>query len=389
MIYILSFSILFNIILLSFVLTDLYPIFRQWFGRIHIGRWVNTVIWRNAILNRTKIWLRDAPTVCITDNKSFILWDRLKGRFRSKTIQSWQDAGLLLGVLSAHEKDIAYSWVNSKLDEKGMWREKPMHVDAALLGYAMLSYVSECQIKSDTIKPAMDYVYDLILSFRENNTVLYRKSTSSIRFVDTLGFICPFLLKYGLIYQKKEAIILAFLQLEEYDMALLPKFGFPCHAFDLKNKLPRGVYDWGRGIGWYILALVEGKRSLENHEKVVDLNNRIVHLAENLIPFQNQYGGFSSMVFDLEAYPESSITALAGLLFHEAWLLTGKQSFYKARQLTIKSLMMVTQRNGAIDYCQGDTKGIGFYSITFSYMPFVQGMSLLLINRINTEKCVH
>ena len=47
----------------------------------------------------------------------------------------------------------------------------------------------------------------------------------------------------------------------------------------------------------------------------------------------------------------------------------------------INHLMKVTQRNGAIDMCQGDTHGIGNYSSNFGYMPFVQGLTLVLIDR--------
>ena len=51
--------------------------------------------------------------------------------------------------------------------------------------------------------------------------------------------------------------------------------------------------------------------------------------------------------------------------------------------LVEQALMKVTRRNGALDYCQGDTYGIGFYSHLFSIMPFVQGMALLLSKRID------
>ena len=37
-----------------------------------------------------------------------------------------------------------------------------------------------------------------------------------------------------------------------------------------------------------------------------------------------------------------------------------------------------TRRNGVIDYCQGDTYGIGYYSKLFSVMPFAQGLALKL-----------
>lgn len=379
---IIAISILLNIILLAFVLTDFWPRIRVWLNRIHIGRWNDRSIWLDAVLNRAQKWLYHSPTVKLTDNNSFILWDILRGKYHHATIQSWQDAGLLLGLLASRKNEQVNTWIKAKLDDAGQWRDPPQHIDTALLAYVILLVAD----KPSKVKPAMDYIYHLILSCKEGDTIRYRKEVSSVRFVDTLGLIVPFLIQYGKVYGNEPALSLALIQFKEYDVALLPKLGFPCHAFDMEKLLPRGIYDWGRGLGWYILALIEGHRALS--DKGIDLNfkRRIVKLAETLLPFQNRYGGFSCMIFDTNAYSESSITVLAGLLFHEAWLYTHDSSFDKARQQTLKSLMMVTQRNGAVDYCQGDTKGIGFYSITFDYMPFVQGLALLLANRIDTEK---
>lgn len=41
--------------------------------------------------------------------------------------------------------------------------------------------------------------------------------------------------------------------------------------------------------------------------------------------------------------------------------------------------------DGALDYCQGDTKGIGMYSNIFRRMPFAQGILLKLINNYNED----
>ena len=45
--------------------------------------------------------------------------------------------------------------------------------------------------------------------------------------------------------------------------------------------------------------------------------------------------------------------------------------------------MHATRRNGALDYCQGDTYGIGLYSQIFSVMPFAQGMALMLSKNLD------
>ena len=46
--------------------------------------------------------------------------------------------------------------------------------------------------------------------------------------------------------------------------------------------------------------------------------------------------------------------------------------------------MKATRRNGAVDYCQGDTYGIGYYSQIFSVMPFVQGLTLMLSKQLDS-----
>ena len=43
------------------------------------------------------------------------------------------------------------------------------------------------------------------------------------------------------------AIVLIFLSVD----ALLQDV-FPAHAYDVEKDLPLGVYDWNRGIRWYI-----------------------------------------------------------------------------------------------------------------------------------------
>ena len=108
-------SILLNIVLLAFVLTDLCPRIRIWVNRIHIGRWNDRSVWLEAVLNRSQKWLYHSPTVKLTDNNSFILWDILQGRYRHSTIQSWQDAGLLFGLLSSKKEKQVNTWINVKL----------------------------------------------------------------------------------------------------------------------------------------------------------------------------------------------------------------------------------------------------------------------------------
>lgn len=54
----------------------------------------------------------------------------------------------------------------------------------------------------------------------------------------------------------------------------------------------------------------------------------------------------------------------------------------EAADRCLDKLRSVTRITGAIDWCQGDTKGIGIFAQTYDIMPFAQGLTLrsFLIN---------
>lgn len=319
------------------------------FAHVHIGRWNSRQCWQKAVEKKAKEWLKHAPTVRQTAQDRLVLWDIIRGRFRNSTIQTWQDAGLLMGL--GKQAAVEYTKVHKDVFKKG--EIKP---EDALLAYALKKNgCLTCQQEESILIHFQDV--------KKYGTIYYRPWVKNLRFVDTLGMLIPFLHACGWDDLVKR-------QLEEYDKALLNNV-IPAHAYDVEKDLPMGVFDWGRGIGWYILALIETS-DMEGHD------NRIVTLADALLLHQKPNGGFGCFVFNQQARMESSATALIGLLFLQAFQITHEQQFIIAAKKAEAALMTATRRNGALDYCQGDTYGIGYYSQVFSVMPFAQGMALKL-----------
>ncbi|WP_029906700.1 glycoside hydrolase family 88 protein [Prevotella sp. 10(H)] len=350
---------LFTIILI-FIGFDFVLFFYEWQARIHIGRWNDRLEWQKAIEAKAHKWLRRSPTVKLTDNNYWVLYDVLRGRYRNRTIQSWQAAGLLI----AFGKEESAQYANRVIDDDtNDWKVEPAHIDEVLLAYVLkkngvLSQKAEASILS------------LLLNLKgKQTTIPYRSTIPNVRFVDTIGMAVPFLFHCG----ESE---LAMKQIVEYDKAKLSGTSIPSHAYDIIHNVPLGIYDWARGIGWYILGLVE------SNTKGL-LNNRIISLAEELLPYQKAEGGFGAMFFNKEAVSESSGTALIGLLMINAYRISSDSRFLDAAFRAEKQLMASTRRTGAIDLCQGDTKGIGYYSTTFSVMPFAQGIALKLSKELN------
>ena len=343
------------LVCLLFVAVDVFVNLIEWQARIHIGRWSDRMEWQLAVERKAMAWLKHAPTVRQTAQDRLVLWDMIRGRYRSSTIQIWQDAGLILGL--GNTAAMEYASMHHDL-----WSTENILPEDLLLAYSLKKhgYLSEKQERK---------ILAQFNEVKEQGTIHYRPWVKNIRFVDTLGMVLPFLHACGWDDLSKR-------QMEEYDKALLNGV-FPAHAYDVERNLPRGVFDWGRGIGWYILALIE-TADMEGQ------NERIMNLATALLPHQKSDGGFGCFVFDPQARMESSATVLIGLLFLSAYRISNEQTFLHAARQTEKALMNATRRNGAVDYCQGDTYGIGYYSQIFSVMPFVQGLALRLSKKLDT-----
>lgn len=357
-----------SLFVLPFLLVDFYYNFRKWYYRIHCGRWNDLEQWEVKVEHVCKKWLDSAPIVRKHDENRLILWDILWGNYSSNEIQSWQFAGLVIG-LSQNKVVIPWDKMSNRI-------KNGKNVEIALLAYSVLKIVDNPSV----YKKEMDMVYRIILRIKgDEDTVPYREGMHNIRFVDTLGFICPFLVMYGKKYGDKKAIQLAERQFFEYDQACLPSFGFPAHAYDLEKKVPLGIYDWGRGVGWYVLALVEMHSALESTMLKNKLECRILSLADSVIKWQLPEGGFAAHFFS-GGFPEGSSTVLIGILLNRAYVITKKALYLSSLSRVMTQLMKMTQRNGCLDMCQGDTKGIGIYSTEYGYMPFAQGLLLKLIN---------
>ena len=112
-------------------------------------------------------------------------------------------------------KKAILKFLDSNFDHDGQWINKPQNVDGAILAYAVMKLDF---IDSNKYKKAFDYTWEMIKEhIGEDGTVLYRHSMKNYRYVDTIGFICPFLMCYGVKYEKEECIELAVKQIKNYE----------------------------------------------------------------------------------------------------------------------------------------------------------------------------
>ena len=351
--------------------------------RFHIGRW-DMPAWDAAIEITARRWVKHTPTVKITDNSRYMLLDFIQGKYRSGSIQSWQKAALILGLLESGDEQsrtAAKHAAMKLLDESGMWKKKPVAVDCGMLSFAVLRAAKD----PETVRPAMDFSLDLIMrSVNDHGMISYTGGRNNPEmYVDTLGLTCPFLALYSKVYGDARCEKLAVDQLRMYHTyGLLSGTVLPNHAFNIQTKLPLGVYGWGRGTAWYMIGLMDSFYELQTEEYRAEVLRWISEAAQSYKDYQHTDGGFGAILQCNGSYDSSATAAMAWFYANCAGILNDS-TYATVSDRCLSALLKRTRITGAIDECQGDTKGIGIFAQTYDIMPFAQGMALRAIHALS------
>lgn len=361
---------------------DYYYYLKNRYCRFHIGRYENLEDWHKKVEKRAAKWLKKTPTVKITDNSRYMLLDFVTGKYRSHTIQSWQKAALILGLLTSSNDNYrrqAKEASQMLLDENGCWRRKPVAVDCGMLSYAVLKATDD----PDKVKPAMDESLSVIMkNINDEGMVSYTGGRENPdMYVDTIGLVCPFLMLYSRIYEDAELENIAFRQLELFHKyGLYPGTALPNHAFNIKSKLPLGVYGWGRGTAWYFIGLMDSYQLFQKELYKDQVKHWLVEAADCYLNYQRKDGGFGAILQRTQTY-DSSVTCAMAWFYAEMDEVCKSKTYVEASEKCLQKTLSCTRITGAIDLCQGDTKDIGVFAQTYDIMPFAQGMILRALNK--------
>lgn len=371
--------IVFIFLILSIIIfgVDFYFYMLNRYCRYHIGRWNNYDEWLSNVKNISIKWTRKTPVVKMTDNNRLMVIDMINGKYKNNNIQSWQLGGLLLGLCECNDKE-AKEAINKLIikliDKDGNWVTKPTNVDCGLLSYAILKNSKDYK----KIKPAMDYSIGIIeKNICEDGMIAYTSDKNvDERYVDTLGFVCPFLQLYSNIYAEEKFSKISLEQINQYNKyGLLHDTYLPNHAYNPKNKLPLGVYGWGRGVAWYVIGLIDTYIEIKDSDKKLILKQNIKNVADSYINYQREDGGFGSILQNERTY-DSSATAVLAYFYSRCYEIFENPKYLEVSNKCLQKIKSVTRITGKVDWCQGDTKDIGVHSQTFDIMPFAQGFTL-------------
>lgn len=379
------FLLLVAVIVLGFDFLD--PI-TNWLGRIKIGTITNDDEWKKAVQKVIDKWLDGhTPKVPINENKRLKLISAVKDIGKTESTVYWQKAAVIKAANSMGDRDEGvFRILDEYIDtESGKWKKQPERIDCAMLAYELLC---SGYVDNGLIKPAMDYVAQFIEKlYEENGTVPYNVNAKDVRFADTVGMICPFLMKYAIVYNEPRFVDIALDQIKEYHKYGFDKeTGIPYHCFNIKNKAPLGICGWGRGCAWWAIGITDSLKTLMEsktyHIEKVKLLKYCVEFMSLIRKYQRDDGAFTRMIFT-PSLEDSSASAMLAYCFAYIAGLTESDEFEECCRKTLRHLKTCTRRNGVIDYAQGDTMGIGFYSDGFRVVPAAQGFAVAAVNEID------
>lgn len=384
-----SIVIIILLLVVVFVLGfDFLDSFINWLGRIKIGTITDDHEWKQATEKVIDRWLDGyTPKVPTNANKRLKLISTVKNIGKVESTDYWQKAAVIKAASSLGDRDEGvFRILDEFIDtESGKWTKTPERIDCAMLAYELLC----CDyVDNKLIRPAMDYVADFIERlYNENGTVPYNENEKDVRFVDTVGMICPFLMKYAIAYNEPRFVDIALDQIKEYRKYGFDKeTGIPYHCFNVKTKAPLGICGWGRGCAWWAVGITDSLKTLMesktyNIEKV-KLLKYCVEFVLLMKKYQRDDGAFARMIFT-SSLEDSSASAMLAYCFAYISKLTENDELEECCKKTLRHLKICTRRNGVIDYAQGDTMGIGFYSYGFCVVPAAQGFAVAAVNEID------
>ena len=225
---------------------------------------------------------------------------------------------------------------------------------------------------------ACKYIYNFLKHHvKANNGVLpYRYERDSMILVDSLAFICPFLMHYGRLQNDSEAVRLSEIQILDFiDNSVDIDTGLPFHGHISGRKGYVGICGWGRGTGWYLYALLgfleHCPSNNQNRDKILAALKKV---ATSLELYQKNDGSWSWAIIDPYANSEMSATAMIAYNIEKA-IKFGflPDTYYSMLDKAANVLMKQTTSIGFLMGSEGDCQGVGEYSADYGHYSWGQG----------------
>ena len=197
-------------------------------------------------------------------------------------------------------------------------------------------------------------IFKQVINWRNERGIIMYVNNNETQLIDAVGMYVPFFMEY----YKETGDTLAYMTVDYnmrqlYEKSVDKESGIPVHGYNTVTGIKVGSSNWGRGIGWYLLAAAFCPQI---NDPVLDQSLSVMEYTQ--FPGSNKHFD-SSVALMFEIY---------------------KQSKDKQRELSLDFIKPHILTNGFVGECSGDTVGLNRYSRTFGESELCNGLLLMLVS---------
>lgn len=316
---------------------------------------INAVVEASLKMDGSKFETRHPSLGLVPDVKLFLTNGGNKEQRQNNYAMAYLYAGLSYYALNCNDKEVIDFLLlkSNEFSSNGKLEYELTEVDQVPIGimYINLYKISRNKEFLDVARSVFDYLNEKRIN--GSNLISYRAESAN-QFSDGVGMICPFLMEYFHATQDSTALMMANDNLNEFkkwgcDIAT----GIPTHGYNKETHIKVGSANWGRGIGWYLLAAAY-----------------MPHLDDPLLDKSIELLNYSQ--FPLSSKQFDSSTALMIEIY--------KQSRIPNVQRPLDFIKPHITQEGLVMKCSGDTYDLNNYSHFFGPAELTNGLFLILIS---------
>lgn len=309
------------------------------------------------------------PTGLLADG----LWHVREQLVQHLTEQDCHQEKQMLSRIDSALKQYYERWIN-----RGM----PVYfLDDLLSGEVLLSmYETGEVLPKDVCRKAVDRLADFAKHYPldENGSFLYRanQKTGEV-FVDGIGLVCPFLFRYGKMFEEKSYQELAVKQIENYfTFGMDEKSGLPYHGYDRIKNYKCGIIGWGRAAGWLLRGTVACMDDPVYRDR---LQESFLKIMDASLACVRGDGSFGWQLSALEGPKDTSAMGMIGVALAQAMHSgVGCKDTYMTALQAIRYSLLASVRDGRVYDCSGECEGFSRYPQNYGNYPWAQGPALHL-----------
>lgn len=245
----------------------------------------------------------------------------------------------------------------------------------------------------DRYKEGADIILKQFIMSAETDDAgaLISKKTATGRYVyaEYIGYVCPFLAKYGSLYEDMAATNLAVSQIENFiNRAMDEKTVLPYHGYDVDTGMKMGVIGWGQAVGMLLIGMSETLNYMEpddfGYENIRQTYRRIVDKVES---YQAEGGLYHWQLSTKEGPADTAGTAM--ILYSIAQALESKVliGIHKSRMLRgVEALKACIQEDGTLPGAGAYSPEFNNYPMQYDAYPWALGPALSLLTMVEEEE---